>query len=100
MTDLQNSPKTALATREVMLRYIPSLAFTHEDTRFQVWREYKPRENWVEITVYYREPESPKYRIDALLIANPLGEDYDYDYRDIRIQRWNTVDEHKKIWGV
>lgn len=58
--------------RARMLRAIPSLAFVHPDTKFWTYREYRPADHAIEYTVYYREPDGEKMRVDAWLSADSL----------------------------
>lgn len=51
--------------RERVIQLFPHLNQTHPDTKFQLFREFIPRKNVVEFTLFFREPDTEKVRVDA-----------------------------------
>lgn len=63
-TDLEE-PYTIMPTREVIERVFPNMAALDPETKFWVYREYRPTRGKVEITMFWREPRGNKFRLDA-----------------------------------
>ena len=54
-----------IVTRDKVVEVFPHLARTHEDTVFHVYRELKADKNVVDLTLFYKEPDEEKQRIDG-----------------------------------
>lgn len=69
-------------------QYFPHFRALHPDTKYQVYRELKHDRGVVELTVFYREPDKDKMRVDAefdILNADDLGP------HNIRITYWGSA---------
>ena len=80
-----------IATLEESIKYLPNMASLHPDTRVQVFREFKPRTNVVEITVYYREPDKKKYRVDAEVDLDNFEQGDELSPSDFKIIHWGLA---------
>lgn len=67
-------PKVPDATefREQVATLCANFDSLHPDTEFWVYREFKPLSDSIEYTVYYREPERTKMRVDLSLEVQSL----------------------------
>ena len=83
MTEVAAGGKTTL---EESVEYFPHMAALDPDTVVTVFREYKPKNELVEYTVFYREPGKEKMRIDAELKDTDL-----VSPRNIKIIRWGKA---------
>jgi len=74
-------------TLEESIKYLPNMAALDPDTTVTAFREFKPKKNVVEYTIFYREPGQEKYRIDAEFDVTK-GEPTPHT---IRIVRWGKA---------
>lgn len=84
-----------IALRRELEQLIPNLAVLHVDTKFQVYKEFKPERNIVELTIFYREPDKSKIRIDAELQQRAIKDLRSEDLlpSDVRIVQWTLATE-------
>lgn len=75
--------------RQQMYDLLPHTRALHPDSHFQIYREFKPREEKVEITVFYREPGKDKMRIDAEFDEDCILDDL--GPHNIRITYWGNA---------
>lgn len=83
-----DSASIGIVTIDKVLQAIPSLAFVHPDTVFHLYREYKPMRDVIEYTIFYREPGRDKFRIDAEVDGQTLGNGTDIGPHNLRIVSW------------
>lgn len=79
-----------LVPREDVLKLIPQLAVTHEQTVFQVYREYKQLSDAIEFTVFVKEPGYDKVRIDGT-IQNLFTAELELAPENFRITYWGPA---------
>lgn len=80
------------------LAIIPSLEFTHPDTKFWLNRQYDAMTDTVEYTVHYCEPGEEKYRIDLVLDSDSLlSLDGPIGPRQMRILFWGKEEDAMKL---
>lgn len=65
----------------------------HPDTEFWVYREFKPLSDSIEYTVYYREPDADKMRVDlSLEVQNLEAATFgDLEPKHFRITYWGEA---------
>lgn len=72
-------------SRAVVSKYFPNLAALHPDTKFWAYREFNPMRDKVEITIFYREPDRRKMRLDAEAEGSHLESADELRPEDIRM---------------
>lgn len=87
--DLTDITQRSYSTLEESAKYIPNLAALDPGTRLQVYREAKGNGD-VEITIFYREPGAPKYRIDVV-IPNAIDIEGEFEPHHFRIEKWGLA---------
>lgn len=73
-------------------RMFPHFKALHPDTVFQVYREFKPLRDTIEISTFYREPGKDKMRVDAEIETAAYDTvDGVPSAHDIRITYWGPA---------
>jgi hypothetical protein len=79
-------------------KYFPNMRALHPDTRVQVFREYKPMMDTIEITVFYREPGKDKYRFDATLKMEDAERVEELGPEHFKINNWCKAELTSRLW--